>query len=517
MADNNLRPASLVGCFLIALFLVLCFVFVRAFAAPALLAWEKVPGSPDSVQCLHFVGPTLYAGTVQGGVFSYDGTTWRAANAGFPSIPVWVGNMFTTSRGTLLASVRTTGNRFSSVYRLSGGQWQIVSPTIQAEYAEFFCADKTGNVLMSDTQSVYRSTDDGQSFQPFSTIPGVAGLQSSCFSIGASSDGTIYCYSHDSGAWASADSGAHWNWLDGRNGTTTYAYVWPWGNSTSIQTNNKNEMVMGSGFGGVYVHKGPLGGNESSTLSGATYTSPNMINTGILESTQMAGSHSIIKLSDGSLISHFERVYTSADGYQWALNDAGLPAGLVTVGQNVQSFHTGDVAQAPDGRIYVGFWNAGVGVYRTTTGQPAPSPTPSPTPSAQATISGSANFDSFQFELLDSNRQRVSSSAQTDKYSFTVPAGSYIVRPLIPSAEYGANPSEIQVTAAAGMVLLPAFTIGNPHYMCGGQPCPPLVVGGPGPSPSPTPSPIPSPSPSPSAGFTLNCATEGGKIVCRQP
>ncbi len=52
---------------------------------------------------------------------------------------------------------------------------------------------------------------------------------------------------------------------------------------------------------------------------------------------------------------HFERVYRSEDGgHTWIESDAGLPMGLPLIGQTV-----------PDGRVYVGYWNEGHGIYRT--------------------------------------------------------------------------------------------------------------------------------------------------------
>ena len=101
------------------------------------LYWERVQGSPDGVQTLAFVGSNLYAGTISNGVYVYNGVWWSGANSGLTTLPLWVGNFFVTPAGTLLASMRIAGSSSSSVYRYSGGTWQLI-PNTDAVFARLF-------------------------------------------------------------------------------------------------------------------------------------------------------------------------------------------------------------------------------------------------------------------------------------------------------------------------------------------------------------------------------------------
>jgi hypothetical protein len=318
--------------------------------------WEHVDGSPDRPISLVFNGGSLYVATIVGGMFvSHDqGASWQAANDGLPGIPTFAGNLFVTPGGAVLASVRMPGTPGSTVYRYQAGLWQAVTgpQTGDGEYAHYFSRDSRGNIIMTNTVSGWRSTDDGRSFQTLFHI-------GSAFSLGRGTDGVLYVYHHDDGAYYSADDGASWRRMPG-----SIPIPPEWGNNTGIASNTAGEAVMGSGFGGIFIHPGPAAADQR-----FQYVAN-------VDSNGYAGSHSVLRLRDGTLLSHFERVYQSSDGgYHWALADAGIPAGTPPVGQNICSTHSGDLAEAPDGRVYVGIQNPGFGIYRTVS-SPAPGPGP---------------------------------------------------------------------------------------------------------------------------------------------
>jgi hypothetical protein len=336
--------------------------------------WERVPGSPDAVQTIAFIGPTLYVGTKLNGIFAYDGSNWRQVNEGLPSNPVWVGNFYVTRQGSLLASMRFRETpEFSFTMRLSSGTW-VESANGRNEYASFYVSDKDGNVLAStNTAAVLRSVDDGRTFQQFSQVPPVSGIGSSSFSLGSGVDGTIYLHSHDTGEFYSNDGGKTWIHMPSdRSG--------PFGNQTALLANAQGQMIAATGFGGIYRNRGSL-------------TSPSIQLETNLQVSNDAGAHSLIRLADGVLVSHFIRIAVSRDGgAAWNLENGGIPMGTTSGAQNIPSLHTGDLAQGPDGRVYVGFVDAGFGVWRTTTGatmptepQPVPEPPTPPTTPPPAT------------------------------------------------------------------------------------------------------------------------------------
>ena len=434
-------------------------------------------------------------------------------NQGFPATPVWIGNFFVTRSGALLASVRFSNSTSSQTWRLKDGVWSE-STNAGNEYASFYASDKDGNHLAStNTSTVLRSTDDGKTFAHFSDVPPVNGGNSSSFSIGNGLNDVIYLHSHDTGAFYSSDGGKTWRSMGQPPGG-------PWGNQTALTANANGEMIHATGFGGIYRNRGSL-------------ASPSVQLEASLQVNNDAGAHSLIRLADGTLVSHFIRLFCSKDGGDsWQACDTGIPSGSTSGSQNVQSLHTGDLAQGPDGRVYVGFLDPGFGVYRTVGSAPQPSPTPvstpspspvpTPTPSipsGQIVLSGKTfsalDGGPFQWRIVvlsDANGNEIRRLQEQDNsYVFIVEPGNYQVH-VEQSGEYNVSPGRIHVTATAdtrGLEILnftigPAswFKQGADHCVPGGGQCPPgqplpSPTATPAPTATPTPQPIPSPVPSP--------------------
>jgi len=134
-----------------------------------------------------------------------------------------------------------------------------------------------------------------------------------------------------------------------------------------------------------------------------------------------------------------------------------------------------------------------------TTPTPTPSPSPSPTP-GQYFLSGSTFFNvggMFNYtyiQLLSSQRVEISRLQEQDStYEFSVPDGTYIVRPMVEVWEMGyrTQPSEYLVTVCGNDVSGLNFTIGadSTGYPMGGS----LTVSCNGPIPTSTPKPAATP------------------------
>lgn len=452
--------------------------------------WERLSGSPESVMTLAFVGPVLYVGTMLNGVFAYDGSSWTQVNNGLPALPVWIGNFHVTRQGSLLASMRFRERPEASfTYRLSNGTW-TESTNGRNEYASFYVSDRDGNILAStNTSTVLRSVDDGRTFQHFSDVPPVNSVGSTTFSLGSGVDETIYLHSHDTGQFYSTDAGFTWNHMGIGSG--------PSGNQTALTSNAQGQMIAASGFGGIYRNQGSL-------------TSPAIQLEKNLQVSNDAGAHSLIRLVDGTLVSHFIRISVSKDGGKtWTMENTGIPSGTTSGAQNVRSLHTGDLAQGPDGRVYVGFLDAGFGVYRTVGGKPRPvPPAPVPVPPVPPTPPTSSNMIRVQGRTLNDD--------------VTIPAVEVELNGMktVSRAEDGffwfdtlVQVGSIITGSKEGWVFTPTVTKeGTPEHFYGLQgrpvaqppqppaPQPPIP---PEPQP-PVPTPVPQPPPAPTTPCSIS-------------
>ncbi len=162
------------------------------------------------VQCLTFVGSTLFAGTRGNGIFSSidSGTTWVSCNTGVTGL--YVRSLF-FSQNTLFAGM-VPGNNYDQGGPVrstdEGMSWTCVSPGTRSDNVTAF--DTIGNHLLMATvfSGVYLSQNEGESW--FSADSGLE--NNTIFSFATM--GTFVFASSLEGTFLSMDSGASWTLLD---------------------------------------------------------------------------------------------------------------------------------------------------------------------------------------------------------------------------------------------------------------------------------------------------------------
>ncbi len=336
------------------------------------LTWEKVTTAPDAVTTIARVGTRLYAGHAAGVSYSDDnGTTWTALNTGFSATPTFVANMIPTSAGSLLASVRIAG--VTQLWRLSGGTWSAITGT-----TSYYPGDQVqlanGNILRCLEYDILKSTNDGVSFTSinntyFATSGGGSGYGSNAvYSIYQAPDGTVYAATDHDGVHYSTDYGVTWHWL-GINATDSSML-----NIDALKVNSAGQLLVGAGFGGVFVHTGavsPLTCTGPPTCSclpacgGWAHATGYPVTLFTVNNT----AHDFLLLS-GKILAHGGRMYSSTDdGTSYTLEDTGIPAGAINNNDadGTRSLFHHTMLLGPDGKAYVGIQPTGYGIYRTTT------------------------------------------------------------------------------------------------------------------------------------------------------
>lgn len=318
------------------------------------ITWQQIPNSPNWVLSVAWASRKLYAATRFDGIRVWDGSTWTSLNEGLGTIgDDWWNSLFVTPGGALLVT-RGFGEEDHDVYRLEGGVWRPSTPVWQVAH---YAVDRNNHVIRTNGRSMFRSTDDGRSFQTAGNFPSAAAHEW-MMAVGVGANGVLYGAGHDTHEYYSTDNGATWKSL-GAVGS---------GNENAIRFNASGQPVVTS-WGGVDVHEGPL--TSTKWVRGA----------GLPEATYQ----DVILLPDGRMLAHGDRIYISSNGgYNWTLSDAGIASGALNTpfGGQYPSILNPTLARGADGRVYLGVPNgSGLGVYRTNVTGPAPQPSPSPAPS----------------------------------------------------------------------------------------------------------------------------------------
>lgn len=180
--------------------------------------WEPLAGPyanpatkapPEFRDMLFAPNGDLYVSTRNDGVFrSPDkGKTWTEVNDGLPDKVVHCLGL--NARGEVLA-----GSTVPARLENNGTKWTVA----QGEYKVWpgvgvgFTLNRKGEVLLSPSlrQSLFRSTDDGASYQPFYKMPPVY------WGVVRVANGDLYGTSEADGVCRSTDDGETWTTLGGR-------------------------------------------------------------------------------------------------------------------------------------------------------------------------------------------------------------------------------------------------------------------------------------------------------------
>ncbi len=335
------------------------------------VTWEPVPGSPQYVLSVAFDGDTMYATTRNDGVSvtSDGGATWSTVNEGLGTLTnAWLNTLFVTPAHEVMLS---RAYYPCETYLLRGGTWQHVTLG-QAYGGSQKVVDRDGRIVQNNTYGVSRSLDGGATFTSIATIMRHAGADTNAiYAMYVGPDGVLYAGSENDGMHYSLDNGFTWSWMGGDASSFPPGTFVAFGNVNSLQVNANNQVVVTTGFGTILVNDG--------TLSAPSWAHAN-------PGGDQTSMHDLLLLSDGTMIAHGARIYTSTDGgHQWTEDSAGMPSGVLSTPFPAASpsLFSQTLAQAPDGRVYVALPAPGLGLYRTTTAVGGAPPQGPPTITSQ--------------------------------------------------------------------------------------------------------------------------------------
>jgi photosystem II stability/assembly factor-like uncharacterized protein len=228
---NSFLSAFLIAC-------LCCIININA-------QWNQANGPcGGTVFCLAVNGDWLYAGTESSGVFLSDnnGSAWKAANTGFPNIPV---NCITAAGSNIFAG--TSRGIFRSTD--SGENWKAVNTGLKDTMVVSFAAVGKNIYAGTNHGGIYLSTDKGNTWN-LSSSGFHNAMVMSLFVNGSN----LFAGTFGGGVYRSTDYGENWKAVN-----------------TGMTSNSVNSFIAS----GSNLFIGTYGGVFLSTNSGESWKAVN--------------------------------------------------------------------------------------------------------------------------------------------------------------------------------------------------------------------------------------------------
>lgn len=257
-----------------------------------------------------------------GGLFRFVSGSWVAANSGIPfasSSSVIVESLFRAANGHLFASAnslyRSTDNGQSWTETTTGLAGTVVNGSRFAQ-VRFVKQDSNGNLFLGTADAgnrLYVSTDGGANW-----VKRESGLGTSLvLSVSSDRAGNAYAYLPAGDVYRTANAGESWT-RAANNGSAIAAGV----HATLVAPDGVFYAGQGSNFAVTSLRR---------STNGSTYAAVNNLNTAGAPLHQQGSSALVLRAAGGRLLAGFNGagVWQSSDGTSWAPMNEGLDAGLV--------------------------------------------------------------------------------------------------------------------------------------------------------------------------------------------